>query len=355
VEVRLVDVHHLCSSIRQRVASELEGTLDQQAREEILIEALYELSRTVLPALGIPKATDEYLEGQGAVQELISFLVIPLIRGGTLALHGVSVLSEIAEGCKDPLLKKKLTVYAQELLVKPVTEAERVNSLHKARLQWGVGGAAALIILYLLAPSPGEVIRPEKAAAPTSREDLEKQAAAVEPPTCVPAKAEQPKQMSPDSEPEPQKRERQTVEAPGGGDIRQGAVPGEQATTKIRIDNSRIVVPVVLKNDGIALRLELVLDTGATHTTIHDGVLSRLPVDSKLIKTSQAILADGRTIRTRVARIDSLAVGPFSMASMELEVIPIQGNGIHDGLLGMDFLARHRYQIDMEHEVIRWF
>ena len=342
-----MDVHHLCSSIRQRVASELEMTPDQQVREEILIAALYELARTVLPALGIPKASDEYLEGQGAVQELISFLVIPLIRGGRHGLHGVAVLSEIAEGCKDPLLKKKLTVYAQELLVKPVTDAERVKSLTKARLQWGIGGSAALIILYLLVPAPDKVLKPEAA---TSQGGVNKQAGAVDLPTCVPAPLDQSRQNSSRAEAEPQKGERQPGDAAG-----QSAVAGEVATTRIRVDNGRIVIPAVVKTGGTTLRLELVLDTGATHTTIHDGVLSRLPVDSKGVKSSQAILADGRIIRTRTARIEALSVGPFSTPSMELEVIPIQGGGLHDGLLGMDFLGRHRYQIDMENEVVRWF
>jgi hypothetical protein len=39
-----------------------------------------------------------------------------------------------------------------------------------------------------------------------------------------------------------------------------------------------------------------------------------------------------------------------------VDFIPYQGTeGLHDGLLGMDFLGKHRYQIDMEHELIRWF
>ena len=342
-----MDVQQLCSSIRQRVASELEGMPDQRVREEILIGALYELARTVLPALGAPRNSEEYLEAQGAVQELISFLAIPLVRTGTQVERGVAVLSEIAEGCKDTLLKKKLSVYAQELLVKPVAEAQKSRLLRQARLQWGFVGASALMILYLVVPAPNKVLKPEAA---NSQNPGSKQAGAVDLPTCVPAPLADSRQNGSRADGEPQKGERQSGDGAG-----QSAVAGEVAITRIRVDNGRIVIPAVVKSGGTALRLELVLDTGATHTTIHDGVLSRLPVDSKGIKSSQAILADGRTIRTRSARVEALSVGPFSVPSMELEVIPVQGGGLHDGLLGMDFLARHRYQIDMENEVIRWF
>lgn len=349
-----MDVHHLCSSIRQRVAAELEATPDHQAQGEIFIEALYELARTVLPALGAPKKSDDYLEAQAEVQGLISFLVIPLIREGTHPQRGVAVLSEIAEGCKDPLLKKKLSVYAQELLVKPMTEAERITLVRQTRLQWGLGAAVAVLIIALLLPGRNPAGKPPVATTPHVPEAVRKPTAAVELPICVAPPVGQSAKNGNVAESEAA-RGSQPAEGAGDKEPRQGPLPGEQSSTSIRIVSGRVVVPVTMKAGGTTVRLELVLDTGATHTTIHDGVLSRFPIDSKGFKSSQAILADGRIIRSRSARIDSLAVGPHSLASMDLEVIPFQGNGIHDGLLGMDFLGRHRYQIDMEHAVIRWF
>lgn len=348
-----MDVHHLCSSIRQSVAADLEAAPDHQAKGEIFIAALYELARTVLPALGAPKKSDEYLEAQAEVQGLISFLVIPLVREGTHAQRGVAVLAEIAEGCKDPLLKKKLSVYAQELLVKPMTEAEKTKLVRQARLQWGLGSAVAVLIIALMLTGREQAGQQELATAPSAPEAVQKTTAGVELPNCVPPLVAQSGKSGGAADPETAKA--QPAEGAGDKEPRQGPLPGEQSSTRIRIVSGRVVVPVTMKAGATAVRLELVLDTGATHTTIHDGVLSRLPVDSKGFKSSQAILADGRTIRSRVARIDSLAVGPHSMSSVDLEVIPFQGSGIHDGLLGMDFLGRHRYQIDMEHEVIRWF
>ena len=117
-----------------------------------------------------------------------------------------------------------------------------------------------------------------------------------------------------------------------------------------------MLVQVLLKNGGETLRAVLVLDTGSSRTSIHEGLANRLRIDLRQAKVSQAELADGRLIRSRSATIDSLAVGPFAMNSAEVDLIPYKGSdGVHDGLLGMDFLAKHRYQIDMEREIIRWF
>ena len=67
-------------------------------------------------------------------------------------------------------------------------------------------------------------------------------------------------------------------------------------------------------------------------------------------------MADGRLILSRIARVDAMLVGPYTLSSMELEFISYQGSErTHDGLLGMDFLGGHRYQIDMERELVRWF
>jgi hypothetical protein len=350
----LLDINQLCATLKQRVAVELQDAADLPERSAILVAALYEMSRSVLHALGPPRKSQDYLEKQEVVLELISFLAIQLIRGAEHDRRGVSVLSEIGEGCLDPLLKKKLAVYAHELLTKSGPPARKLASAGKRFIPWLLAGscAGAILVLYLVLPLTHPDKKPEVVAVSAAPEANPGPQAARPAPASTPSALAQVRDgagMRARSEEVPRKPDRPAADAGTG------AAHGEQIT-RIRIVNDTVLVPVTLKNGGQSVKVELVLDTGATRTAISEGVTSRLPIDLRSARSSQAVVADGRVIRSRIAKIDSLAVGPFATASMELELIPLNGSeGMHDGLLGMDFLGRHRYQIDMENEVIRWF
>jgi hypothetical protein len=345
----LVEITRLCSLLKQRVSVELLEAADPQERSELLIAALYELSRSVLPLLGSPVRTREYLDRQAAVLDLVSFLCIGLIRGPEQARRGVAVLAEIGEGCQDPLLKKKFGIYAHELLAKCNSRQQQVQGKVKRRwLHWGVATlSAALLALYCSRPTPlpgggSRELRSSVAAVP---ETDQSPASASFAPSAGRAAVERRER----NEEPPKQAERPAAET--------ASTPAPQEmSTRIRIVNSQVLVPVLLKNGAEAVLLELVLDTGATRTVIHDAVAGRLQIDLRQARQAFSEVADGRVIRSRIVKIDSLGVGPFAMAPAELELIAYNGTeGARDGLLGMDFLGKHRYQIDMEHELIRWF
>ena len=358
-EVTFVEIKQLCAMIKQRVSVELRDATGSGEGSDILIDALYVLSRSVLPKLGSPRRSQEYLEMQEAVLDLISFLAIQLIRCPAQEGRGVAVLSEIGEGCLDPLLKRKLSVYAQELLAKSCLQAEKRASGGGRRLPWMLGsGSAAVLALFLAWQMPGLAGKPERVPVEASNEP------APVPSTTHPAPVHTPSVMvqaaeGPGSREQGDHDVRQTTRSVA--EVKAGASHGEQGagggqTTKVRIVDNQVLVPVMLKNGGGSVKIELVLDTGATRTAIHDGITSRLPIDLRSARTTQAELADGRVIWSRVAKIDALVVGPFAMAPVEIGLFAYNGTSVaHDGLLGMDFLGKHRYQIDMEHELIRWF
>ena len=352
-----MDIQQRSAALRNRVTKELRGTTDPEARAEVLIAALYELSRSLLPELGPPGKSQEYLEGQRVVLELISSLAIALIKSPLQDRRGVAVLTEIGEGCLDPLLRKKFSIYAQELLAKPCTVAKS-QPMSWGWPHWLLGlGGAAVCALYMTVtvPAPAKG-KPEP--TPAGLSTLAPPAPVATPPAANQPAAYPPVPMA-------------SADAVGVGGERVGAetehqaqlvpegrgagTPAEQ-TTRVRIIDNQVLVPVILKNGGESVRVELVLDTGSTRTAIHEGLAARLRIDPRLTQASQSEVADGRKISSRLAKIDSLGVGPFAITSSEVMLIPYQGTeGIHDGLLGMDFLAKHRYQIDMEHERIRWF
>jgi len=353
-----VDVQELCNAVKQKVTIELQGVIDSGERCGILIANLYELSRSVLPVLGAPKKSQEYLDNQAAVLDLITFIAIPLIKCGAQEQRGVAVLSELAEGCLDPLLKKKFSVYAHELLAQSAKAAGETATGCKTRIPVALGSAAALVLLaYFAWPTTGQQSRPKVlTVSTTSPAPLEVPAAPKAPANTAPVGVQA--NDGTVAAPLPGEVEARTGDRPaaevGATLSRIVSSQGEQIT-RVRIINSQVLVPVTLKNGDGTVRVELLLDTGATRTVIHEGITGRLPVDLRTAKHSQAMVADGRMIKSRIAKIDSLVVGPFAMASMELELIPYHGESMHDGLLGMDFLGKHRYQIDMDHEVIRWY
>ena len=346
-----MDIQSRCGALKNRVTVELQEAVGTWERDEILIAALYELSRSVLPALGRPEKSQVYLERQLVVLELFSFLSKSLIRNCTGDRRGVAVLAEIGEGCLDPLLKKKLSFYAQELLAKSRLGFQKPGQSH-SRLSWILGGGAvAVLALYLALPVALHIRRAAPASpyanlTSTGAAQIQAQAPQDEPgpaPAASPIPAQGAVRSRTESAPEQPAPEQK------------GFATSGEATTKVKIANNQILVPVTLKNGGETVKVELVLDTGSTRTSIQEGLAGRLRIDLRLAKISQSEVADGRMIRSHCATLDSLAVGPFSLTAAEVDLIPYKGSdGFHDGLLGMDFLSKHRYQIDMERELIRW-
>lgn len=343
-----MEIQQLCAAMREKVTASLLEAPAPPAREEVLIAALYEVSRIILPRLGAPRKSLEYQEQQEAVGALISFISIPLIRSSGEG-RPLAVISEIAEGCSDPHLKKKLSVYAQELRAK--SSSGRPSS-HNWRNSLLVAACCTLLAAasYLLVQhSPeqpeaaGKTAPPESAAgrstAPYHASSKVTMATAVAPPV------------------EAQKQDAAAlVRQPEIGQAEgRGTAAAGELVTRVTFVGNQVLVPVTLRNGDEKVRVEMVLDTGATRTAIHEAVAAKLGIDLRSTKASQSEVADGRSICSRTARIDSLTVGPFAMTSADIELIPYRGDGVHAGLLGMDFLARHRYQIDIEHELIRWF
>lgn len=107
--------------------------------------------------------------------------------------------------------------------------------------------------------------------------------------------------------------------------------------------NGHLIVKAVL-NGRVTARL--MVDTGATTTTLYENVASALKLDSKTPpRTVDIILGDGSTVKAQEVFLDSIAVGKSEVKYSAAIIMPAQSGDI-DGLLGMSFLRNFVVRVD---------
>ena len=121
--------------------------------------------------------------------------------------------------------------------------------------------------------------------------------------------------------------------------------------TKISVINNQIYIPVTLRNKGRSTTLNMVLDTGCSHTTVPYKYLEYISADYGQNVTSR--LADGRITLGRNAYLDMIQVG--SRKERNFTVTGAENVGSNNsGLLGIDFLKSNTFKIDFESQFLVW-
>lgn len=93
----------------------------------------------------------------------------------------------------------------------------------------------------------------------------------------------------------------------------------------------------------------LMLDTGATHTVISQrlsGILSLRPLGKSAVQTVGGIIA------VTISRLRSLKVGEAEVNDLSVVVHDFARDPRVDGLLGMDFLGRYRFELDAQRQAL---
>ena len=132
-------------------------------------------------------------------------------------------------------------------------------------------------------------------------------------------------------------------------------VSGGDEPTKVRIRGNTVLVPVTLSCGGHETEVHLVLDTGASRTTISTDVADQLSVNLDKERKARVQVVGGAVIEARVVRMNSLTVGPHIKRNWDVFVVPHKGPASgYDGLLGMDVLRGLKYRVDFKKQLIIW-
>lgn len=126
-------------------------------------------------------------------------------------------------------------------------------------------------------------------------------------------------------------------------------------TTKVTILGNSVLVPVKLVYGGNEVDVSLILDTGATKTTIHTEIADQLSINLSNTKKTKVQVVGGDVIDAHMIRINSLSFGPHTSRNWDILIVPHKGSTAKsDGLLGMDVLRGLKYKVDFEKQVIIW-
>jgi clan AA aspartic protease (TIGR02281 family) len=122
--------------------------------------------------------------------------------------------------------------------------------------------------------------------------------------------------------------------------------------TSVKVGKNQILVPVTFDHRGTSIETWLILDTGATNTTITSTLARQLGIEAKDITRGMAVIADGSVVRTAIFRVDNVTVGPKAVRDLKVGVVISRNEGM--GLLGMDFLGNFLYTVDPRRGIIHW-
>lgn len=120
---------------------------------------------------------------------------------------------------------------------------------------------------------------------------------------------------------------------------------------KISLINNHVIVPVKISYKGKTVEAKLLLDTGASCCTINLDIANKLEIKDENTKLGIAQVPGGISFPFGMAVVDSIEAGPNRMLNVEVGIMQTD----FDGLLGVNYLNKFNYKINISDQSITWF
>ena len=101
-----------------------------------------------------------------------------------------------------------------------------------------------------------------------------------------------------------------------------------------------------------SVRVNLLIDTGASLTIIRPQALRRAGIGSNQINSIRTLLTAGGDVKTPIYQLDSLSVGGETVARIDVGSIDLSGLKGIDGLLGMNYLSHFKITVNQDKPAI---
>jgi clan AA aspartic protease (TIGR02281 family) len=129
----------------------------------------------------------------------------------------------------------------------------------------------------------------------------------------------------------------------------------ESNVLKVKIIDNQVLVPVTLGYGGKTVQALLLLDTGATNTTISPEIAAKLNISLDQTKKTIGQVVGGGLLEAKRVKLNYIKVGPHTKTDIDIDIIEhIDLASNFDGLLGMNFLRNFRYHINFDNQTINW-
>lgn len=132
-------------------------------------------------------------------------------------------------------------------------------------------------------------------------------------------------------------------------------VSKDDKITKVIVRGNQVLIPAKITYGREEANINLLMDTGASGTAIHTKIADQLYINLYKAQKAQAGIVGGGMIDASIVTVDSLQIGPHVIENCNVAFIPHEGRAVNfDGLLGMDFLGRFGYRVNLAQQIIIW-